>query len=417
MNITVYPSRLEGAIQAPSSKSYAQRVLAASLLAKGNTIIKNPSRSADVMAGVEIIRKLGATVEDFGDRWIVEGGFKPREKSLFCGEAGLGIRMFSAVAALSDQTIVLNGGGSLTTRPVQMVADALNQLGAVCQTNNGLVPIWVRGPLKGGLVEIDGSISSQLLTGLLLALPLAKQDSEIRVKNLQSRPYIDMTLEVMEKFCITGSHEDYSLFQIRGGQKYHPTEITIEGDWSGAAFLLVAAALNGAVTITGINPLSRQADRRIMDALQQTGAIITTGKDEIRVERGALSAIDFDATQSPDLFPPLAALAAHCNGTSRITGVHRLRHKESDRATALQQELGKMGVPIRFDKDQMYIQGPAKMRPATIHSHGDHRIAMAATVATLRARFPVTVEQAEVVGKSYPEFYSDLKTLGGKINE
>ena len=417
MNLTVQRSRISGEVTAPPSKSYAQRALAAALLAKGKSVIRNPSRSDDARAAEGIVKELGGRVDDRGDHLLVEGGFSPKGQKLDCGEAGLSLRMFSPVAALAEQTMIMNGSGSLLKRPVQMITDALNQLGCRCQSQEGFLPVWIRGPLKSGKAVIDGSVSSQLLTGILMALPVVKGDSEIRVNNLQSVPYIDMTLHLLKQFGITVTHNQYEVFHIPGKQKYRPAEINVEGDWSGAAFLLVAGALAGGVTVNGLQPDSMQADRQILQALQYAGARVETGENKVSVSHNELKAFDFDATHCPDLFPPLVALAAHCNGVSRIGGVGRLVHKESNRAKVLQEEFYKLGVSIRTDGGNLYVTGQSMMKTGEVDSHGDHRIAMAAATVAMISRTPVKIAGAECVAKSYPGFYRDLKSLGGRIDE
>jgi len=417
MSITVHRSKVQGAVMAPPSKSQTQRLLAASLLARGTSIIRNPSRSDDGLAAMGIVRILGATINDQGDHLSVKGGYDPAGQKLDCGEAGLSIRMFAPIAALADQTMILNGSGSLLKRPVSMVAEALSQLGARCQTQDGFVPLWIKGPLKSGKIRIDGSVSSQLLTGILFALPVVKGDSLVEVIDLQSRPYIDMTLEVLDRYGIKVTNHDYREFHIPGKQKYRPVDTTVEGDWSGAAFLLVAGALGGSVTVGNLRGISLQADRQILTALGRAGAIITMGQDQVTVSRGELRAFDFDATQCPDLFPPLAALAAHCEGTTRITGTHRLIHKESNRSRVLQEEFYKIGVTIKLEGDTMYITGPSMMKTGDIDPHGDHRIAMAAATIAMCSRTPVRISDPGCVAKSYPGFYDDLKSIGGRIDE
>jgi 3-phosphoshikimate 1-carboxyvinyltransferase len=386
-------------------------------MVKGTTTIHNPSRSDDAEAAIGIIRQLGAQVEDLGDRLVVKGGFNPISQKLNCGEAGLSLRMFSPIAALADQTMLMNGTGSLLKRPVQMIIEALNQVGCRCQSQDGYLPVWIKGPLKSGKAVIDGSISSQLLTGMLMALPVVKGDSEIKVTNLQSLPYIDMTINILKQFGINIEHRNYELFKIPGKQKYRPAELTIEGDWSGASFLLVAGALGGEITVTGLQADSLQADRQILKALGFAGARVEIGDNKLTVGRNELRAFDFDATNCPDLFPPLVALAAHCNGVSRIEGVGRLVHKESNRAKVLQEEFYKIGVSIRIEGGNLYVAGPSLMKNGEVDSHGDHRIAMAAATVAMISRTPVKISGAECVAKSYPEFYQDIKSVGGRIDE
>ncbi len=412
---TVFSSKIEGVVRAPASKSVTQRMLAGALLAQGTSILRNVSDSDDARAAMNVIRQLGAVVTEIPEGLEVRGGLSPVGQKLECGEAGLSIRMFPPIAALTGKNMVLTGTGSLMNRPVNMVAEALIQLGVQCETRGGLPPLWIKGTLKGGELSIDGSLSSQLLTGLLMALPAARQDSVIRVNNLQSRPYVDLTLEILEKFGIRIVNEEYKIFSIPGRQQYKPADLSSEGDWSGAAFMLVAGAIAGTMSIDGLNQISAQADRRILDVIRETGAEVDTNDDRITVTRKFLKPFDFDATHCPDLFPPLAALAAHCKGSSRISGVGRLKNKESNRAEALKTELGKMGIPIRYDAQQMYITGPARIRSAVIDPHGDHRIAMAAAVAVLNGQAEVSIEEAACVNKSYPAFFNDLIQSGGKV--
>lgn len=417
MKITTHPASIEGSLDAPSSKSYAQRALAAALLVDGTSIIRNPSRCHDALAAMQVILDLGASFEDNGNHIIVSGGLNPKSRSLNFGEAGLGIRLFSSIAALSNEEIVLSGTGSLMKRPMSLISDALSSLGVDCETNNGFLPIKVKGPIKGGMIEVDGSLSSQVLTGLIMALPLAENDSVIKVKDLKSIPYIDMTLATMHDFGIKISHSNYEEFYIPGKQSYQPTDYIVEGDWSGASFLLVAGAIAGRIEVSGLNPNSPQADRKIMKALQDSGAIIQAKESSITVSKADLKAFNFDATHCPDLFPPLVALAAHCKGTSVISGVERLVHKESNRSEALLKEMGKLGIPIRVSGNEMFIDGLADIKAAHIDSHNDHRIAMAATVVALPGNVSIDIQGADCINKSYPDFYNDMIKAGGQIHE
>lgn len=415
---TVHSSAISGAITAPASKSYAQRALAASLLSNGTSILRNPSRSDDSLAAMDVIQALGASLEDFGDRLIIHGGLSQVRSTLDFGEAGLGIRLFSSIAALQPYPVYLTGTGSLARRPMHIIEEALIPLGVSCETDNGLLPIRIQGPLQGGTITIDGSLSSQVLTGLLLALPRAPEDSVIRVKQLKSKPYIDMTLEIMKVFGVKVDNDNYIEFRIAGNQNYRPVEYQVEGDWSGAAFMLVSGAIGGRVSVGGLNTSSLQADRKIMEALESAGANINIKDNYIDIERNKLKGFDFDATHCPDLFPPLLSLAAHCSGKSIIKGADRLLHKESNRAAALESEMSKLGVDVSFRRDRMVVKGPATIKGNMVDSHNDHRIAMAAATIVLPARDQeVIIKGSECVAKSYPSFFEDLKHIGGIVNE
>jgi 3-phosphoshikimate 1-carboxyvinyltransferase len=249
-----------------------------------------------------------------------------------------------------------------------------------------------------------------------MALPVAENDSLVIVENLKSKPYIDMTLQVLERFGIRIDRTDYSRFSIPGSQIYQPQKFEIEGDWSGGAFLLVAGAINGEITVKGLRPDSRQSDKAILNVLDSAGARTTIMENSIGVKKSKLRPFFFDATESPDLFPPLVALATYCRGTSTIKGVSRLIHKESDRSAALVNEFGKMNVKIEADGDKMMITG-GKVTGAEVSSHGDHRIAMAAAVAALAASAKVIIKDSQCVAKSYPAFFDDLRHLGVMVYE
>lgn len=403
-------SSVNGRIQAPASKSVAQRAIAIASLAHGTSLVDFPGDCDDVKAAIRVCRQLGASIESTGNGLKIQGGIRPPSKALNCGEAGLGIRMFSCIAAILDSDVTLTGEGSLLKRPMMVVEDSLKALGVSCHTNRGYLPLTVKGPIMGGTAKLDGSLSSQVLTGILIASPFASQNVELHVSNLKSIEYIDVTTKVMNQFGVEVENRDYEYFCIKAGQKYRPAHTIIEGDWSGAAFLLVAGAVAGHVAVDNLCMDSGQPDRNILVALRRSGARIDESENTVEVSKQALQAFDFDATNCPDLFPPLVALAANCRGESRISGAGRLRAKESDRAATLMDTFGKLGLAIRLESDTMVITGGA-MKGATISSYDDHRIAMAGTIAALTATGNVVIEHAEAVNKSYPAFFDDIKKL------
>jgi 3-phosphoshikimate 1-carboxyvinyltransferase len=399
-----------GSITAPASKSFIQRALAIATLCKGKTIIQNPAFCDDTSSALKMSEALGADISVSRNIIEIQGNLKPIRHILSAGESGLGIRMFATIASLLNHEIKLTGEGSLRLRPIHMIEESLKQLGVVIKSNEGLLPITVCGPLKGGKAIVDGSISSQVLTGLLIALPLTNDDSTLEVKNLNSKPYIDLTLKVMSEFGINIDNEDYSTFHIKGNQSCNSCRYTIEGDWSGASFHLVGGAISGDVIISGLNTTSLQSDRKIISALSIAGATIQADYNSVQVIKNQLKAFEFDATHCPDLFPPLVVLAASCIGTSQITGVSRLQHKESNRALVLKNEFEKIGVEIIIDNDSMLISG-GKITGGEINSNNDHRIAMAGSIAGLISNTPVKVCQPEAINKSYPGFYNDFNKL------
>lgn len=420
MIVSIQPSVIAGAIQAPASKSSMQRACAAALLSEGKTTIKNPGISNDDRAALDTIQKLGAqVVSQSEDEIIIESkGVYPLSGEINCGESGLGIRMFTPVAALSKQKILMTGSGSLVTRPMDFFDDIFPALNIGIRSTNGKLPLMIQGPLKPADITVDGSLSSQFLTGLLMAYGAAGASGvAITVTNLKSRPYIDLTLEVMRSFGVSVINENYERFVFDGkSDGFVATEYTVEGDWSGGAFLLVAGAISGAITVNGLDSNSTQADRAVMQALQDCGAKIDIGDNSITISPASLKAFSFDATDCPDLFPPLVALAAYCKGNTKITGVSRLAHKESDRGSTLQEEFEKMGVNIELEGDVMTISGGDILRGALVSSHHDHRIAMACAVAGLKAEGEMQISHAEAINKSYPDFFEDMISLGASVN-
>jgi 3-phosphoshikimate 1-carboxyvinyltransferase len=419
MIATVTPSFLTGTLQAPTSKSSMQRACAAALLSKGTTIIKNPGQSNDDRAALDVITALGAKVEWINNQLhVTSNGVQPVSTEINCGESGLGIRMFTPIAALSAQAITINGSGSLVTRPMHFFDEIFPSLGITISSNGGKVPLNIHGPLKPANIEVDGSLSSQFLTGLLMAYAAAgASDVAIRVNKLTSKPYIDLTLAVMKHFGITVENRNYESFYFpaNAGKGYQSHPYTVEGDWSGAAFLLVAGAIAGNITVKGLDVHSTQADKAVLHALSAAGAVMSIEAGQIHIATTSLKAFHFDATECPDLFPPLVALAACCDGKSVIEGVSRLAHKESDRGLTLQDEFGKMGIKIILQDNIMIIEGGTGLKGTQVHSRHDHRIAMACAVAGLKADKEVIIEEAHAINKSYPDFFDHIRKLGAKV--
>jgi 3-phosphoshikimate 1-carboxyvinyltransferase len=343
-----------------------------------------------------------------------------------CGESGLGIRMFTPIAALSDQTITIEGKGSLLKRPMHFFDTIFPNLGIQIQSKAGFLPIQIKGPLKPANIEVDGSLSSQFLTGLLMAYAASDTtDVVIQVQDLKSKPYIDLTLSVLNAFGWKVQHQQYERFEFLA----HPPlaahiDYTVEGDWSGAAFLLVAGAIAGPITVKGLQLNSTQADKAVLQALKTAGASIEINEHTIHIGPAKdsaemdtqLKAFEFDATDCPDLFPPLVALAAVCDGVTILHGVSRLAHKESDRGLTLQTEFAKLGIRIAFNQDSMMVYGGTGIHGAEVFSQHDHRIAMACGVAALCANGPITITDAEAINKSYTDFFVHLQHLGAKVD-
>jgi len=443
MRAIVHPSKLSGSQIAPASKSSMQRACAAALIHIGKTIIHNPGHSNDDLAALDVIQKLGALVEidnapnvkaNAGSVIVNSNGVKPIGPSMNCGESGLGIRMFTPIAALSSELINIEGKGSLVKRPMHFFDEILPLVGVKVKSQKGFLPIAIQGPLVPSNITIDGSLSSQFLTGMLMAYAAAeKQDVVIKVLDLKSKPYIDLTLAVLNAFGWKVEHTKYESFRFLAHAPLKPIiEYTVEGDWSGAAFLLVAGAIAGPIKVKGLQLNSTQADKKIMEALISAKANMKQEEDGILIGPSAdvssnnsnknsnysngLIPFEFDATDCPDLFPPLVALASVCNGITKIKGVSRLAHKESDRGLTLQTEFAKMGVQIDLVGDEMLIHGGALIQSATVFSQHDHRIAMACGVAALVANGPIEITEAEAINKSYTDFFIHLQALGAKVD-
>ena len=427
MKVTIQPSTLTGTIQSNASKSSMQRACAAALVAKGKSIIKNPGHSNDDKAAMDITQRLGGTVTNNGNELIIESnGVQPVSSEINCGESGLSIRMFTPLVALSNHALTVNGSGSLVTRPMDFFDEILPQLDVQVKSNAGKLPLNIQGPMVPKNITIDGSLSSQFLTGMLLAYAASNaSDVSITVTNLKSKPYIDLTLDVMKQFGLrVPENKNYESFYfapsthdslpIAIGITTH--NYTVEGDWSGAAFLLVAGAIAGNIVVKGLDVFSPQADKAVLQALMDCGCIISIQPEQIEIGPAPLKPFHFNATECPDLFPPLVALAAYCKGKSVIEGTTRLTHKESNRALTLQEEFAKLGVTIELQDDLMIVHGGGGLKGATVHSRHDHRIAMACAVAGLKAAGDVTIEEAEAINKSYPDFYEHLKVLGASVS-
>jgi 3-phosphoshikimate 1-carboxyvinyltransferase len=421
MKAIISPSALTGKITAPPSKSAMQRACAAALIRRGRSIISNPGYSADDKAALSIVEQLGGTVNYENDKIIIESnGVHPKTNSIDAGESGLSARLFTSIAAISEKEITVNGRGSLLKRPFHFFDEILPALGVNCNSNNGHLPLTIKGPLVPADIKVDGSLSSQYLTGMIMAYAASDVENvSIEVSALKSKPYIDLTLDILNKFkCRVPQNNNYTFFDF--GKAANPNnsliEYTVEGDWSGAAFLLVAGAVAGEITVKGLDVFSSQADRAVMQPLMQSAAGMSIEETQVTVRPGLLQPFHFNATDCPDLFPPLVALAAFCKGTSVIEGVHRLAHKESDRGQTLMQEMKKLGIEISVQDDLMLIKGGGVVNAAIVNSHGDHRIAMACAVVALKATGEVVIENAGAVEKSYPSFFEDLKVLGASIS-
>jgi 3-phosphoshikimate 1-carboxyvinyltransferase len=424
MIAVIHPSSLSGKLVLPASKSVMQRICALALLHPGETIIRNPGQSNDDRAALSVIQALGARVLWENDVIRVHGvsAIECASGVIHCGESGLSARLFTLLAAMSQQPVRVEGSGTLTERDMRFFDAVMPQLGVSFRSAQGKLPFEVQGLLHPTSIRVDGSASSQYISGLLLAYgALTRNSLLITVDNLVSKPYVDLTVTYMRRFGYQVNEGPGAVYEIgpRTINLTQPVDCTVEGDWSAASFFLAAAAQpNNAVHLSGLNLQAKQADRAMLDVLQQVGIHWQVTANELHCKHpGQLHPFRFDATHAPDLFPPLVALAAGINGTSEIKGTHRLINKESNRLQSLLDVFNRLGVTITASGDSLLVQpGKWPTETITVSSHHDHRIAMAVSIWALQSSAAVRIEAAEAVEKSYPGFYSDLRKLGAEVH-
>ena len=425
MTIRVSPSTLRGEVQAPPSKSVMQRLVAGALLAEGTSTFYNISQSDDCTSALTLAAQLGADIELDEERVRITGTggrLKPRTSKLSPGESGLAARLFTPIAGLADRPLEVFAEKSLRGRPMKSCEALFDAMGGRLSTTNGSFPLKLQSCMRGGDAALASPNSSQFITGMLFAMPLLSEDSSLTIKNPTSTPYIELTLEVLADFGIQIETDDYSFFSCQAQQKFQSLEAVIDGDWSGAAALAVAAmiAAEESIAISGLNNNYTQADEAIRGALLFAGGALSGIDDGIQVARRPVRTFQVDLNESPDLFPVLAALAAFSKGPSHLTGIGRLIHKESNRAKAIQSAWNLLGIRVDLDAtaDTMTVYPWGINRPTGItklNPSGDHRMVMALSILAIGGAGPIEIENAECVAKSYPEFFDDLETLGVKL--
>jgi len=420
MKIKVCKSSLNGEVAVPGSKSHTIRAIAAALMAEGTSIVRVPLESADTRSTLEAAKLLGAKVCEHLDRWEITGtGGKITAPGqiINMGNSGTGLRILSGIAGTSVRKITFDGDASLRSRPMRQLTDALSRLGVKVETRDGRCPVSFQGPLRGGKTEVVGT-SSQFLTSLLFASPFAENDTEIFPVDLQEKPYVEITLDWLERLGVKlEAAPDMSYFKVPCGQKFKAFDWTIPADFSTAAFPLGAGAVTaGEVCIKNLDFNDLQGDKAVFDFVEQFGAKVERLDKYTRVSSGRLHAVELDLNATPDALPLLAVVAACAEGTSRFFNVAQARIKETDRITCMTRELGKMGIEVQELPDGMIIHG-GRLRGAELESYDDHRIAMALTVAALAADGASVINDAESAAVTYPDFIADFKSLGADINE
>ena len=421
MDIVVYPGKLRGTVKVPPSKSIAHRALICAALAEGESVIHGISLSQDMEATLRCIRALGATAERSGETVRVKGigGVSPAEHPVLdCGESGSTLRFLLPVAAAVGTQTDFTGEGRLPERPVSELADEMKKHGvAFLPEDKSTLPFTINGKLEAGVYSLPGNVSSQYFSGLLFALPLLEGDSEIRIEgDLQSSAYLDLTLDMIRQFGISVQWEDNG-FQVKGGQHYRASEIRVEGDYSNAAFWLVAGATGSDIAVQGLDRDSLQGDRKILEILENMGASVTWSDDTVRVQGYGLDSVMVDCGEIPDIVPILAVAACSSEDPSGFVNAGRLRLKESDRLSMTASMLAQLGAYVQICGDKLDLYVPEGLEGDNVISGAnDHRIVMSAAIAALRCEGAVKITGAEAVEKSYPDFFDVFRELGGRAD-
>lgn len=415
MDVIFKPFTPCGTVKAPPSKSDVHRAIICAALSGGICTISPVALSDDIKATIRCVESLGASAKTDGGVLTIDGShmFENKTAQLDCGESGSTLRFMIPVAAAGGVTATFTGSGRLPERPIGIYTEALPKAGIEFDCDSGL-PLTISGKLKGGVFRIPGNVSSQFISGLLFALPLLKQDSDIVLTSpVQSVGYINMTIRTMALFGIEVDATDTG-WHVRGCQHYIPSDYKTDGDWSQAAFYMVAGAIGGEITVDGVNTDSAQGDRKIAEILREFGAEVIQDATRITVKKSELSAVDIDAKNIPDLVPVLAVCAAFAKGKTTIYNAERLRIKESDRLKTTAELLGRLGARVKELEDGLEIEGTALLNGGKANGYNDHRIVMSAAVCAARCNSKIICTDALSVNKSYPDFYEDYSRAGGK---
>lgn len=418
MLLIASPSQLNGAVDIPGSKSHTIRAVALAALAEGTSTIRQPLHSADTAAAFRCFRALGAEIEA-GDCWRVTGvGGQVQTPEDIVDVANSGTTLYVAMvaAALGSGATVFTGDEQIRRRPAGALLQALSDLGATAFStrDNGCAPLVVRGPLPGGQVTIECP-TSQFLTGLLLSCPLAEGDVEITVPLLNERPYVQMTLDWLSRLGVRYTAEGLQHYQIPGGQRYHAFDRAVPADFSSATFFLCAAALGqGELLVRGLDMNDSQGDKAVVDMLRAMGADITETPEGLLVRGRGLHGAELDLNATPDALPALAVTACFAAGETRLVNVPQARLKETDRIAVMRAELERLGAGVVEREDGLIIQGGG-LRGGLAHGHGDHRVVMALAVAGLYAREPITIDTAEAMNVTFPNFVELMTGLGAQM--
>ena len=421
MNLVVTPKKLSGTLVVPSSKSAGHRDLICAALADGKSLVKNITPSEDLEATCRVLQKFGATVEtvahEDGRRTVaVTGGLSSQTSPLKvdCGESGSTVRFLIPVGLLTGREITYTGRGRLPERPLDPFLKIFDEKHINYKKGNQSLPLTISGQLKGGTYELPGNVSSQFFTGLLMTLPLLRDDSVIRSTTVvESESYINITLDCLRRHGISVEKERDGLYLIRGRQAYRKGEYTVEGDFSQAAFWLVGGIIGQPLELTGLSGNSTQGDREIVSFIESMRGRIERSGSVLRAVPSRTTGLTIDVKDCPDLVPALAVLGTFSQGITRIVNGARVRLKECDRLHAMAEVLNALGGKVQETKDGLIIEGVSSLTGGRVRAWNDHRIAMALAMASQRCTGKLTIEGAECVRKSYPSFWQDFAHMGG----
>ncbi|NLK13575.1 MAG: 3-phosphoshikimate 1-carboxyvinyltransferase [Spirochaetales bacterium] len=426
MNVTIQRGALRGTMAVPGSKSDTIRAVLLSMLSEGRSVIHNPLASGDGLSAKEAAIALGASITEAGDRWIVEGvgrHLEAPQKSLDLGNSGTATSFFSSIASLARRPVTLTGDEQIQRRPFKTLFDALEDLGvevSVHNPNKVSPPVTITGPLLGGTVTLQG-FNSQFVSSLLLVSPFAEIPVTITVHNGLEKPYVQLTLDWMKRFGIEVENpSNYEYFEVPNTKTYRGREVTVSGDWSAAAFPLVASVLTPSdLTITGLDFSDSQGDKRVVDILKAMGADIAVhpleGTLSIRGGKPLIALQEIDLADIPDALPSLVVAATQAHGTTTFTNISHVRVKETDRVFEMTERLNRLGCSLEIGEDELHVHGPTPIRGGTVSSAGDHRIAMAMVAAALAAREEITITETECVAVSFPDFFERFEECGMKV--
>lgn len=421
MKLELTPSKISGSVVIPPSKSLAHRGIIAASLAQGRSVVSNLSYSDDIIRTIEAMKTLGVSITSLDGEAHIDGvkELTRVNRTINCGESGSTVRFLIPIALLAKKEVEFIGEGRLAKRPLTPFYSIFNEQGIKFSHGEDDLPLTIDGSLKPGVFNIRGDISSQFITGLLFTLPLLSEESTINITtDLESKGYLDLTLDTLDKFGITVINNNYKSFVIPGNQTYTSKDYRVEGDFSQVAFWLVSGLINEKISCKGMNLNSLQGDKAILDIINDFKGRLEAKDEDITTLPSETKGSVIDLSQCPDLGPIVTVLAALSKGTTKIINAGRLRIKESDRITAMRTELNKIGAKIAEEENGMIIEGVEEFTGGvTLSAWNDHRIAMALAIASGRCKKPIIIDGCESVNKSYPHFWEDFKTLGGNFKK